>query len=79
MPDDKKHFPLRLFENGIQIGGNSTFGEWGESAEAVCVDMREYFESEGFVIDSIVVEDLKTWESEPAVPTIVIRMHTRGS
>jgi len=72
----KKGFPVRYFINGQQMASNADFCEWGVSLEDVCDRLRREAAEDGLTVESLTVEQLKQWESDPEPqPTIVLRVY----
>ena len=71
----KQGFPVRYFINDIQMASNADFCEWGASVEEVCERLRREAKEDGFTVESLTVEQLKQWESDPEPqPTIVLKV-----
>lgn len=70
--NEKKGFPVRYFINDIQMASNADFCEWGTSLEGVCDRLRREAEEDGFTVESITVEQLKQWESDPKPQSTIV-------
>jgi hypothetical protein len=64
----KQKYSIHLFVNGRQVGDDSTFGEWAESDEQLKAEQTEYFEGEGYTVESIEITHphwTEQWKGTP--------------
>lgn len=64
----------RLFINGQQIGGDSTYMDYHPSTEDAVADTRAFYEAEGYKIDNLEIENLPRWPGTEPVPTVIVRL-----
>jgi hypothetical protein len=64
----------RLFINGQQIGGDSTYMDYHQNIEEAVADTRVFYEGEGYAIESIEVQQLPRWPGTEAVLTLLVRL-----
>lgn len=60
-------FPLRLFIDGTQIGGNATFREAAENIESCERNAKEFFEQQGYSVQTRIEPAPAGGNAEPAV------------
>lgn len=75
--DERIGVATRLFINERQVGDDSMFMDYYKNIEDAVTDTRCFYGT-AYEIESIEVKQLPRWHGTESVPTLLVRLKSRG-